>query len=136
MKLSERLAELRQSRGYTLRELRDLIEQRTGERMSVSYLSELERLEMRPSVDVLTRVANGYDISLQELLAPVDFNDGTTASAYPLSLVEFVRDRKLDSAWLDALARIEYRGQRPETPEDWETLYVVLRKIIEPKAKG
>lgn len=136
MKLSERLAELRKACGYTLRELRDQIEQRTGERMSVSYLSELERLDMRPSVDVLTRMAAGYDISLQDLLAPVDFKEGVPEADYPPSLTKFVADRQLDSSWLDALSRIEYRGQRPDTPEDWETLYVVLRKIIAPKIEN
>lgn len=135
MRLAERLAELRRAREVTLRELRDRIEQRTGERMSVSYLSELERLDTTPSVEVLTRVARGYDLSLQELLAPVDFRIGTSEPQYPRSLLDFVRDRGLDPAWLDTLSRIEYRGRRPDSPTEWEAIYGVLKALIGPKAR-
>lgn len=136
MELKERLADLRRARGYTLRQLRDRIEERTGERMSVSYLSELERLAATPSVEALTRIANGYDLSLQELLAPVDFGDDSQQNSYPASLKEFVTRRGLDPAWLETLSRIEYRGKRPESADEWEVIYSVLKLTIAPRAEG
>lgn len=133
MELRERLASLRKMRGYTLRELRDRIELNTGERMSVSYLSELERLPTTPSVEALTRIASGYDLPLQELLAPIAFGQAEVRTAYPSGLEAFVTERGLEPAWLETLSRIEFRGKRPESAMEWEAIYGVLKLTIEPK---
>jgi len=67
---SDRTAELRKERGLTLRDLRNLIEEQTGTRLSISYLSALERSQAVP--EILARLARGYQLSLPDLLAPVD----------------------------------------------------------------
>lgn len=135
MKLNNRLRELRKERNLTLRELRDQIEERTGEKLSISYLSELERKETMPSVETLARVAGGYGISLQDLLAPVDFYEVDSESRYPKGLLQFKENRQIDDEWVDTLARIEFRGQRPETEDEWLALYSMLKAFIEPKLK-
>jgi transcriptional regulator with XRE-family HTH domain len=135
MKLNDRLRELRKERGLTLRELRDRIEERTGEKLSISYLSELERKEAVPSVETLARVAGGYGISLQDLLAPVDFYEVDSEARYPKGLLQFKENRQIDDEWIDTLARIEFRGQRPETEDEWLALYSMLKAFIEPKLK-
>jgi XRE family transcriptional regulator, regulator of sulfur utilization len=132
MQLKDRLAELRREHDLTLRELRDQIEAKTGERLSISYLSELERVEAMPSIDIIRRIARGYDLSLQDLLAPVDFFTESSDAQYPASLVKFVKDNKLDREWLETLSRIEFRGQRPKTADDWLAIYGVLKRTIEP----
>jgi XRE family transcriptional regulator, regulator of sulfur utilization len=135
MKLKDRLRELRKERDLTLRELRDLIEERTGGKLSISYLSELERKEAVPSVETLARVAGGYGISLQDLLAPVDFYEVDNEARYPKGLLKLKEDRQIEDDWIDTLARIEFRGQRPETEDEWLALYGMLKAFIEPKLK-
>ncbi|MEA2498883.1 MAG: hypothetical protein QOH26_1288 [Actinomycetota bacterium] len=129
MELKDRLAELRRLRGYSLRELRERIERATGERMAISYLSSLERLGGTPSVESLTRIAAGYGLTVQDLLEPVDFSGNQTDSRYPQSLLDFVDDRKLGPDWLETLSRIEYRGNRPDSEDEWNAIYSVLKLL-------
>lgn len=129
MNLQERLAQLRKARGYSLRELRDRIERETGEAMAISYLSALERVGRTPSIDTLTRIAAGYGMSLQELLAPVDTVGEPEAQRYSPSFDAFARKQNLDVADKEDLWRIQYRGARPETEDDWNLLYLTLNKI-------
>lgn len=126
MLLRERLAELRKARGFTLRELRERIQDRTGERMSVSYLSELERLEMTPSVEVLTRIAMGYDMTFQDLIGPIELGDLAPPSHYPQSLQEYARLVDISDEDLAALSRVEFRGHRPSSVDEWRLLHSTL----------
>lgn len=130
MKLNERLRELRRERGLTLRQLRESIEERTGERLSVSYLSELERKDAVPSVETLARIAGGYGVPLPDILAPVDFYEVDSGAPYPRGLLEFKESRQLEDDWVETLARIEFRGRRPDTEDEWEAIYGVLRALI------
>jgi transcriptional regulator with XRE-family HTH domain len=130
MRLSDRLRELRKERGLTLRELRDRIEERTGGKLSISYLSELERTDATPSVETLARVAGGYGISVQDLLAPVEFFTVDSEARYPEALVALKDDGKIEEEWLDTLARIEFRGQRPQNADEWLAIYSMLRAFI------
>lgn len=135
MKLQERLAELRRDEGLTLRELRERIEQNSGERLSVSYLSELERTENIPPLETLARVAQGYGMTLADLLDPVDLFEERTEASYPKSLRDFITRHHLDPEWAAALSRIEFRGQRPDSDSEWQAIYGMLRAFLEPKAK-
>jgi transcriptional regulator with XRE-family HTH domain len=129
MELNERLAALRRSRGYSLRELRERIERETGETMAISYLSELERLDGTPSVDVLTRIAGGYGMTLRELLEPVTLDVAPSGPNYSPVFQAFANNRNLNETEKEELWRVVYRGNRPETEEDWELLYATLNAI-------
>lgn len=129
MELKDRLAQLRREREYTLRELRDRIERETGERMSFSYLSSLERVGGTPSIETLMQIAAGYGLSLQALLAPVVFADRLTDGRYPPSLVEFAQKERLNPDWIDTLASIQFRGERPSTTAEWAAIYGVLNVL-------
>jgi transcriptional regulator with XRE-family HTH domain len=135
MKLHERLAELRRDAGLTLRELREQIERHTGERLSVSYLSELERTENIPPLETLARIAQGYGLTLADLVDPVDLFDERTEASYPKSLRDFIAQHGLDPEWATALSRIEFRGQRPDSDSEWQAIYGMLRAFLEPKAQ-
>jgi XRE family transcriptional regulator, regulator of sulfur utilization len=134
VKLKDRLAELRRERGITLRRLRDDIEERTGEKLSISYLSELERTDGVPSVETLARISAGYGMSLYDLLAPVDapvnFSGRGSGAQYPKTLQALKEKGKLDEEWLETLSRIEYRGRRPRTEEEWLAIHAMLRAFI------
>ena len=136
MKLSDRLAELRREHALTLRDLRELVEERTGEKLSISYLSELERTDTMPSIEILIRLARAYDMTTSDLLAPVDFYEESTDAQYPESLRRFAELASLGPEWLATLSRIEYRGRRPETLDEWQAIYSVLKLSIEPKVGG
>src|SRR3954468_9548962 len=138
MKLHARLAELRRESGMTLRELRERIDERTGAKLSISYLSELERVEAAPPIETLARVAQGYSISLQDLLDPVDFFEDLETdpmARYPSGLRAFAQKENLDAEWMKTLARVEFRGRRPETENEWRAIYAILKALIEPKIK-
>lgn len=135
MRLSERLAELRREQGYTLKDLRDRIEQRTGERLSISYLSELERTDTAPPLETLVRIARGYEISLHDLLAPVDFYGEGTVAQFPEILQQLRQEHVLDDEWAATLARIEFRGHRPQTRDEWLAIYQMLKAFIEPRLR-
>ena len=139
MRLRDRLAELRREHGLTLRELRDRITERTGERLSISYLSELERTDTFPSVETLARLARGYDLTLPQLLAPVEILSGAGtddgATGYPAALRALHEQGQVDDEWAATLARIEFRGRRPETETEWLAIHGVLRALLEPKTR-
>ncbi len=130
MRLRDRLAELRRESGLTLRELRDRIEQHTGDRLSISYLSELERADTTPPLDTLARIAQGYDISLRDLLGPVDVLESRTNAQYPAALRSLLETGEIDDEWAATLARIEFRGQRPRTEDEWRAIHAMLRAFI------
>ncbi|MCC6627821.1 MAG: helix-turn-helix transcriptional regulator [Chloroflexi bacterium] len=140
MKLYERLAALRRDQGLTLRELRERIAEHTGERMSISYLSELERTDSFPSVETLARMARAYDLSLQQLVEPVEFGPEASivadrAVSYPEGLLALHRQGRIDDDWLASLNKIEFRGKRPEAEDEWLAVYAVLKALIEPKLR-
>ena len=135
MDLKSRLAELRRDEGLTLRELRDRIRERTGDAVSIGYLSELERVDSVPSVDVLAKIAVGYGISVGELLRPVDFFDAPDAVRYPKPLTRLVESGELSAEWAATLGRIEFRGRRPQSEDDWMAVYSVLKALI-PQSRG
>lgn len=131
MELKDRLADLRAVNGLTLRQLRERIDERTGTKMSFSYLSALERGEATPSVDVLNRIAAAYDMQVDDLLGPVAMPDAPQPHYSP-SFLEFVEKWKVPDAWKRTLWRIEYRGKRPDTVGDWELVYAAIKRVVEP----
>ncbi len=140
MNLQDRLAELRRERGLTLRQLRDRIAERTDERLSISYLSELERTGGFPSVETLARLARGYGLTLQQLLEPVEIlnggDGGNAAASYPAALRALHEQGRIDAEWAATLARIEFRGRRPETEDEWVAIHGVLKALLEPKTRS
>jgi transcriptional regulator with XRE-family HTH domain len=66
--LSKRLADLRMSYGWTLRDLAGRIEAKDNQRMSYSYLSALEKGKSMPSIGTLDRIAVAYGLTICELL--------------------------------------------------------------------
>ena len=133
MRLQERLAELRKERGLTLREVRDLVQERTGERLSVSYLSELERTDTVPSVETLLRLCKAYGLTLNDLLTPVDFFGEVGEARYPRELRDLTEEQRIPDEWAETLSRIEFRGRRPKSQDEWLAIYSVLKAFMEPE---
>lgn len=63
----ERIEELRRSKGLTLKELSEEIKAKTGERIAVSTLSDLESSSKDPRLSTLRAIANYFSVSLDYL---------------------------------------------------------------------
>jgi XRE family transcriptional regulator, regulator of sulfur utilization len=129
MKLHERLRELRQERGQRLKDVSEIAD------ISIPYLSDLERGRTNPSLETLQTLAGAYGISVHDLLAPVEFYGEQSPQALPKGLADLVADPVLGGQitpdWVQSLARIELRGKRPQTKEDWYDIFRNLKRILE-----
>jgi XRE family transcriptional regulator, regulator of sulfur utilization len=129
MKLHERLRELRSERGQRLKDVSEI----AG--ISIPYLSDLERGRTNPSLETLQTLAAAYDLSVNDLLAPVEFYGDASDSALPKGLADLLADPVLGGHitpdWVSSLSRIELRGKRPQTKEDWYDIYRNLKRILE-----
>lgn len=128
MKLHERLRELRNERNYRLKDVAHV----AG--ISLPYLSDLERGRTNPSLETLQTIAAAYEISVQDLLEGVDFYGESSDGALPKGLSELIADpglsEPLSPDWIRTLSRIELRGKRPRTKDDWYAIYLHLKRIL------
>jgi transcriptional regulator with XRE-family HTH domain len=128
MKLHERLRELRQERGLRLKD----VSETAG--ISIPYLSDLERGRTNPSLETLQTLAAAYGLTVHDLLEPVEFYGEQTQAALPKGLSDLLSDpvlgAQLNPDWVTTLSRIELRGKRPQSKEDWYDIYRNLKRIL------
>lgn len=114
------MSEIGKRIGYRIRELRTQRPERWTQedlaeraRISVSFLSMIERGERVPHVETLAAIAQALGVTLSELFAGADEGNGETADLLrPLS--EFARSRRLTSRDVEKLlgvARAMFNGQ-------------------------
>lgn len=114
------MSEIGKRIGYRIRELRTQRPERWTQedlaeraRISVSFLSMIERGERVPHVETLAAIAQALSVTLSELFAGADEGNGeTTDLLRPLS--EFARSRRLTSRDVEKLlgvARAMFNGQ-------------------------
>jgi transcriptional regulator with XRE-family HTH domain len=122
MQLSAKLRMLRKGR-YTLMD----VSNETG--LSVSFLSDVERGRTKPSLHTLEKLAEFYQMTVNDLLDEVDF--GTSDPSYPLSFAEFLKETDVDEDLVDLILKVEQRARdRAKTPEDWREYYYSLKRIL------
>jgi len=128
MHLHERLRELRKERGLRLKDIAD----KAG--ISVPFLSDLERGRTQPSLETLRTIAGAYRLSVHDVLEGVEFYGEQTTGALPQGLAELVADPvmglQITPDWVRTLSRIELRGKRPRTKDDWLSIYLHLRRML------
>ncbi len=89
--------------------------------ISRNYLSQIERGEAQNlSWQVKTNLAEVLGISAED----------EDPEELPLGLKEFTEEYKLQPDDIAMLARLEYRGKKPTTPEQWKFLYKVIKSVI------
>jgi transcriptional regulator with XRE-family HTH domain len=129
MKLHERLKELRNERQLTLKELAERTE------LSVSYLSDIERGRTVPTLATLETLANALAVTVIDFLSGVDFAGQVTDASLPPGLAALKNDstygEQLTPEWIETLSKIQMRGKRPETKDDWLMLFLQLKRILE-----
>jgi transcriptional regulator with XRE-family HTH domain len=128
MNLSDRILNLRKEHGFTLRDLAARAD------LSPTYLSEMERDKVAPSMKALVAVAGAFNMTLLELLHGVQFAGEARRDALPPALQDFLRHPdvagEIDADWLAILRAIRLRGQTPASVREWMSLYLHLRLIF------
>lgn len=126
MKLGERLRELRQHVGVTLLQ----VSQET--KLSVSYLSDVERGRTIPSLETLEKLATYFNMPLGQLMASVDGWSAQPVHTLAPGLDELLASGEIDLAAAQDLSRVELRGKRPQTADEWRELYLYLKSLMRP----
>jgi transcriptional regulator with XRE-family HTH domain len=118
--LGARVRQMRDERRWSLTELAE----RAG--ISRSYLAQIEAGESMPTQSKIVQLANALGALPSELLG-----EEPAETAIPSSLKAFAAAANLGSAEVQMLARIEYRGKRPSTLEEWKAIYAVIKGLLE-----
>lgn len=125
MELGTKLRMLRKSRGYTLSD----VSKETD--LSVSFLSDIERGRTKPSLDSLDKLAECYQVTVNDLLDEVDFGPSVSATTYPPGFAEFLKQTEIEEDMKELLLQVEHRARhRAETVEDWREYYYSLKRIL------
>src|SRR5262245_55032605 len=125
MTLAKQITKLRTDNGLSLDELA------TKARISKTYLWELERDqkgEIKPSAEVLLRIADGLSTTLAALLNLPTVSVGVHQVELPPSLQQFRQRMEQQHAPLKDedlrdLALMRFRGAQPQTADEWHQLY-------------
>lgn len=125
MPLGERIRKLRTAVGWSPGRLA----KESG--VSRAYLWQLETGgKDRPSLEILERLAGALGVGVSEF-TNMD-SDQKIDKRLPLGLAEFVAARGdelgISDGDIKVLEKVHYRGRRAKAPEDWELLYLFLRK--------
>jgi transcriptional regulator with XRE-family HTH domain len=144
--LGTRIAQLRELRGLSIGALAE-----QADNLAKSYLAKLERGDVEnPGLRTLSSIARALGVTVADLLKPAEPARKRSGSALldedadlrrlmenlPPGLREFLDDEEeragqpVPAPTIRALALAEFRGRRPERPEDWRFLYDALRRSV------
>jgi transcriptional regulator with XRE-family HTH domain len=128
MTVGQRVREKRREKLLTLKQLAEA----TG--LSLTYLSDVERDRTQSSIKTLRRIAQALGVTVGDLMEGVEDLGGVTDGALPAGLRELRADEEwggmLDEEWIRTLLRVDYRGQRPQTKQEWLEVFLALRRIL------
>jgi len=134
MTLGQRLRERRRELGLTLKQLSDATD------LSIAYLSDVERDKADPPTKTLVRIADGLRTTNDALLASVDEKSIVTDEALPYGLRQLKDDADygtdMDDEWLKTLMKVDYRGNRPQSKQEWLELHFFLKRLLQDKTKS
>jgi transcriptional regulator with XRE-family HTH domain len=124
--IGERVKQRRKETAISLTELANKVG------ISKGYLHSIESGDTQnPSAEVLFRIANELGTTIADLLG----EEQTIASDVdpeniPEALKRFAENAELPEVDKQMLARIEYRGRRPQTEDDWRFLYESIKRSV------
>ncbi len=97
--------------------------------LSKGYLHAIEAGETQnPSAEILFRIANELGTTIADLLGEDQIEYDVLD--IPESLVKFAKEEKLTEADVEMLARIQYRGKRPEKADDWRYIFESIKRTL------
>jgi transcriptional regulator with XRE-family HTH domain len=120
--VGQRIAHYRKDAALTFSQLAKA----TG--LSKSYLSELESgrgSAQKPSAETLYAIARALGVTMADLLGkPVLVQHDEEP---PESLLRFAKQQHLPQSDIRMLASIQFRGEKPKTPERWAFIYQAIK---------
>ncbi len=129
MTLAEKLKGLREENNMSVAELSEM----SG--VSKPYIWQIEDGRRKnPSGEILRKLASALGTTVADLMgAPVGISEADLEQV-PKSLRDLARKKgkqlDLRKEDLEMLKLIHYRGKRISKPEDWELLFLFIRRIL------
>jgi transcriptional regulator with XRE-family HTH domain len=123
--IGARIRRIREKQGMSLTDLA----KNSG--VSRGYLHLIEKGENSPTQEKLAAIANTLGVLVAELIGEI--NEAQDLFDIPLGLQEFAEENDLPSADIVMLSKINYRGQRPQSAQEWKILYSVIKSTLEDK---
>jgi transcriptional regulator with XRE-family HTH domain len=123
--LGRRVAEARRSRGLSVAKLAE------AAGVSKAYVHQIENGDCpRPSAQVLFDIAQVLGTSIAHLLgrAPAEPEPGAANIPDELRMLAEKRD-DMGLEDQEFLASIPFRGKRPRTSDEWELLWVTVKRL-------
>ena len=127
MDVGKRIKTLRSAKGWSTNRLAD----ESG--VSRAYVWQLETGgKAEPSFSIIEKLAHALGVCVSE------FSEGDqdypAKAELPAGLGEFVQAKRKEHAItktdIDVMRNIHFRGKQPDNPEDWELLFLFLRKWV------
>ncbi len=129
--LGQRIKQRREELNISLNQLSE----KSG--VAKGWLWEIENekrsKDIKPSADTLFKIAEALGTSAADLLGKKIQQN--TKRSIPSTLRQFAQRYDLTNADMEMLARIEFRGEKPDTEEDWQYIYESIRRTILGKGK-
>lgn len=128
MTIGQRIHNIRKEKNLSLRGLASKAE------ISVAYLTKIEKDESSPTIEVLERFADAFNMTVHELTAVVE--EAPPKLAMPESLSAFIESYQdkfaelKDADWQRTLAQVRLRGQYPKHAEDWLPIFASVRRAL------
>ena len=129
MSVAKNIRRFREQRGFSVRGLA------RASGVSQPYLRLIEKDERKnPSGEILQKLATTLGVTVADLLgSPLEVS-GTAMQGLSPSLKDFVARRKkalgLRQEDVEMLKQLHYRGKQPNTIEDWELVYLFIKRIL------
>lgn len=125
--VSKAIKALREEQGLSIGQLA----KRAG--VSRAYLWQLENgSKKRPTLELLQRIANALGADVTELYTTHATPPETANEDLPPGLKEFVTKRGkalgVKKGDIENMKAVQFRGKQAEHPEDWEYLYLFLKR--------
>lgn len=97
--------------------------------LSKGYLHSIESGDTQsPSAEILFRIANELGTTIADLLGEEQVEP--VSAEISVSLREFAKAENLTGADVEMLARIEYRGKRPDNVDDWRYIFESIKRTL------
>jgi transcriptional regulator with XRE-family HTH domain len=97
--------------------------------LSKGYLHAIETGDTQnPSAEILFRIANELKTTIADLLGEESVEPDTAEISE--SLREFAHQENLTEADVTMLARIQYRGKRPNNVDDWRYIFESIKRTL------
>ena len=129
MDIPAALKALREAKGLNMRQLA------RASNVSAPYLRQIEMgIKKNPSAAVLQKLATALGVTVADIMGTQTTVPASSLAQAPESLKEFVRRSRrrlsLRQEDIEVLRSIHYRGSSPETPEDWELIFLFLKRLL------